>query len=460
MKKIHIPLIVVGTIFVLLSAFHTSLWFDETYSVALVNHSFKDIFTIGAADVHPLLYYYCLKILNIIFGSNIIVYRLFSCLCVSILGILGYTHIRKITNDKVGILFTYFSFFLPVITLYATEIRMYTLGIIFITLTAYYAYKIIKEGTNKDYILFTIFSILSAYTHNYGLVSTGIINIYLFIYLLKNKINIKRYIYTVIAQVILYLPWFIILIKQTMTISKGFWITFSFPTDFIKLLQFQFTGLNEIFGLIVCITLYILMFIKCKKQSIGKTSLFIYLTILIIMSIVSLVSPIIVPRYMFIPTGLLIFSLAYFISNYNKYIIIMVCSITLVISVGMNINNIKENYHASNYNYINYINDNIKETDIILYGDLFNSTPLISKINHKQYFYNIDRWTEIKAYKAYYPRLEIIDNIDNIKGRVWIIDRGESRLYNLLKDDVTLIEHKYFQTSYRSLAFQVYLVEK
>ena len=460
MKKQHIILIILGTIYILLSAFHSNLWFDETYSTAIANHSFIDIFTIGASDVHPILYYYCLKILNVFFGPNIIIYRLFSCFCISMLGILGYTHIRKITNDKVGLLFTFFAFFLPIMPIYATEVRMYSLGIIFVTLTAYYAYKIIKNNTNKDYILFVLFSILSAYTHNYGLVSTGIINLYLFIYILKNKLPIKRYIYTIIAQVIIYLPWFIILVKQTLTVSKGFWITFDFPKDFISLLQFQFTGLNSIVGLLICLGIYTLMFIKCKKSSIARTSLFIYLTVLIVMSLVSLISPIIVPRYMFIPTGLLIFSLAYFISLYNKYIVTGVCSVILLIGISVNINNIKINYDKSNTEYITYINNNLLKTDTILYTDIINSASILSKVNHKQYFYNIDNWNIKDPYKAYLPTLEVIDNITNIKGRIWIIDNYDKKLFNLLKNEVNIIEHKEFKTKYHNLYYNIYLVER
>ena len=86
MKKHHMILIIIGTIFVLLSGLHSNLWFDEAYSVALAKHScFKDIFTIGLAIGHSSFYYYCLKILNIFLGSFIIVYSLFSCFCVSVL---------------------------------------------------------------------------------------------------------------------------------------------------------------------------------------------------------------------------------------------------------------------------------------------------------------------------------------------------------------------------------------
>ena len=62
-KYLHIAVIVLGTIFLSLCAFHTSLWFDESYSVAIAKHGFADIWTITGNDVHPALYYWALHII-------------------------------------------------------------------------------------------------------------------------------------------------------------------------------------------------------------------------------------------------------------------------------------------------------------------------------------------------------------------------------------------------------------
>lgn len=82
MKKSHIHLIVIslGIIFVSLSAFHSYIWFDESYSVAIAKHSLIDIWKITGNDVHPALYYWMLHIIYLIFGSNILIFRLFSVL--------------------------------------------------------------------------------------------------------------------------------------------------------------------------------------------------------------------------------------------------------------------------------------------------------------------------------------------------------------------------------------------
>ena len=75
---LHIAVIIIGIIFLAIPIFHSNLWFDESYSVAICNHNFLDIWKIGAYDVHPILYYFVLHIINIIFGNNIMIYRLFS----------------------------------------------------------------------------------------------------------------------------------------------------------------------------------------------------------------------------------------------------------------------------------------------------------------------------------------------------------------------------------------------
>ena len=183
LKHIHITIIILGIIFIALAAFHTNLWFDESYSVAISNnHTFGEIWSIGGYDVHPVLYYWILKIVSLIFGNNILAFRLISVISLSILGILGYTHIRKDFGEKVGLLFSFLVYFLPVNVIYASEIRMYTVGMLFVTIMAIYAYRIFKGNKSiKNWIIFAIFSLASAYTHYYGLMSAGIINILLFI---------------------------------------------------------------------------------------------------------------------------------------------------------------------------------------------------------------------------------------------------------------------------------------
>ncbi len=111
LKYIHIAIILLGIIFISIPIFHQNLWFDESYSVGMANKSFADIWSIGSNDVHPVLYYWILHIVYLLFGPNIYIYRILSMIPIAILGILGYTHIRKDFGEKVGLLFSFFVVF-------------------------------------------------------------------------------------------------------------------------------------------------------------------------------------------------------------------------------------------------------------------------------------------------------------------------------------------------------------
>lgn len=144
-KKLHIAIIIIGIIFISLGAFHNNIWFDESYSVGLAKHTFKEIWTIGGNDVHPILYYCFLRIIYLITGGSILAYRLFSVIPIAIMIILGYTHIRKDFGEKTGFIFSFLSAFLPEMAVYAIEIRMYSWAILAVTILAIYAYRLVKK---------------------------------------------------------------------------------------------------------------------------------------------------------------------------------------------------------------------------------------------------------------------------------------------------------------------------
>ncbi len=250
LKTVHILIIILGTIFILLPAFHSNIWFDESYSVAIANHSFSEIWQITGNDVHPPLYYWMLHVLQLIFGSNIIIYRLFSVLAIVIVGILGFTHIRKDFGEKVGLLFSLLTFFLPVMNTYSQEIRMYSWACLFVTLMCIYAYRLYKnikekkenfseEETKKfnknqlkNLIIFGIFSVFSMYTHYYSLMAAFLVNLALLIFFIKNrnenKKMLRNFIILGIIEVVLYIPWLYYLLIQVLHVGGGFWITIRF----------------------------------------------------------------------------------------------------------------------------------------------------------------------------------------------------------------------------------------
>ena len=410
-KYIHIGIIVLGIVFISLSAFHENIWFDESYSVSIARHSFSEIWNITGHDVHPPLYYWILHIIWMIFGDQNIAFRLFSVLAIAILGVLGYTHIRKDFGEKVGMLFSFLVYFLPVICIYSQEIRMYSLAYLLVTIMAIYAYRFYKsvkdknvmKNQNKNLIIFAIFSILSCYTHYYALATAGLINLILFIFLIKNVLKarkqkdldikdkkeiskpLKKFIIAAIIQVILYIPWLLFLIEQMTRVGGGFWIQLNLNT-LIEVPSFQFRVQTEstinaiaIISLIVSILLYIYIGYRIYKAKKNKEkilpaviSIIIYITVIVAVLIISLIgSPILVGRYLLTLTGLYIFVFAFFMAKEErKWVTKMICAIILILSFIGNYNTIKNNYDTTNQEVMSFMEENIQKGDIIIYNEI------------------------------------------------------------------------------------------
>lgn len=494
---LHIVVIIIGIIFLAIPIFHNNLWFDESYSVAISNHTFKEIWEIGSNDVHPVLYYWVLHILNLMFGSNTLIHRIFSWICASLIGIIGFTHIRKDFGKNVGVLFSFFSMFLPVITVYAGEIRMYTFAMLLVTLMCIYAYRIYKNGEKKqikNWVLFAMFSLSSAYTHYYGLMAAGIVNIIMFTHIIGKMWKTKKFIYelkaflvSAITQIILYIPWVISLLLQMKQVSKGFWISIAFPDTIIEFFKFQFTGnlggtqyIPNMYAIIlgIIISTYIIgIFVKNrinKKKTDEeklpvKISLIIYIGVIIGACVVSIVMqmPIIYARYMLCVTGIFIFILSYYIGkNGNKYITSLICILCIIVGINIQINLCKDNYDISNTKPYQYLEEKIQENDILLcQNELSGFVTFTNFPNNKAYFYDAEKWNVEKAYKAFGNKMKTIydlEEIENLKGRIWVLDSSDYKLLEKIKEKYNLkvIDQKTYNTKYHNFTYSFSLIEK
>ncbi len=503
-KYIHIGIIIVGIIFISLSIFHTSLWFDESYSVGMASKSFLDIYLIGGNDVHPILYYYILHIFYLIFGTNIYVYRLLSMIPLAILSIIGYTHIRKDFGEKVGFLFSFFTLFLPLNCVYSGEIRMYTWAMLLVSLMAIYAYRIYIKSSYKNWILFSIFSVLSAYTHYYSLATAFIINLILCIYFIRKAINerkqdstakmytteLKCFTVSAISQILIYSPWIICVWKQVLGLSNGFWISRPTLKLFLEIFIFQFTGnlnvkyINQtiaiLYGLsILAYTIYCIVRMHFKNEKIeerkannaGAWAIGIYFMVTLFILIISIKKPILYPRYFLTLTGLFIFFVSFYIANMGKKLFTVIISIlTIIISITINYKMIQINYAKSNNAPIEYVKEDLKQDDMIIFENESGSGFVLSMHfdNIQNCFYDAENWNVEPAYRAFGKNLLYINNLDELndyKGRIWIVDTDNYNLYNKIlekygEDEITLLKQNEFNTEYHSYRYEISLINK
>ena len=493
-KIMHIAVIVLGIIFISLSAFHADIWFDESYSVAIAKHNFADIWNITGNDVHPALYYWMLHMVFILVGNNVIVFRLFSVLAIVILGILGYTHIRKDFGQKVGIIFSFLTYFLPVMCTYSQEIRMYSWSCLIVTLMSIYAYRFyisIKNNDDKkvkNLIIFGIFSIASCYIHYYALVTACLVNLLLLIYVIKNvkkdKKSLINFLILAVIQIVLYIPWLLFLLGQIKHVGGGFWIVVGPINTTVEVLSFQFRrqldtnfefNIQTIIALVAAILMYAYIGFrayKCikEKQNIKPALLSggVYIGIILIMLVISIITPILFSRYLMVMTGLYIFTLAFMMATEKKkWVSIIIWTIIVILGTISNVTNILINYDQSNMKQIEYIKENIQEDDIIVYSNIGNGGVIAAFFpENKQYFYNGQHWDVEEAYKAYGPGMETIydynDILDNYKGRIWLIDSEYMGLWEEFpKEGITILKDaKRFDTKYQNYIYNIMLVEK
>ena len=110
--------------------------------------------------------------------------------------------------------------------------------------------------------------------------------------------------------------------------------------------------------------------------------------------------------------------------------------------------------------------ENIQEGDVLVYSNIGNGSVFASNFtNYKQYFYNGADWGVQEAYKVWAPQMDTYvttDFLEELTGRVWIIDSQDNGFYNELfnTDEFKYISTEYFDTPYQNYIYNITLVER
>ncbi len=285
--------------------FNNNVWYDEAYSLAMIEHSFSDICAITAADVHPPLYYFGLKIFCMIFGNEIIFTKIFSIIPLILMMILGYRNISKIFTHKEGLIFVGAMFLLPLYLIYSVEIRMYSWASFTVFGAGIYAYRAITEDRRYFWIMFTIFAILSAYLHYFAFVSVLVIS---FMLLLGSvyRYKVSKWFLSTAALVVAYVPWMSSFLGQlSEKVTNEYWIE---PITLKTVKEFfnvwlgcgDYTRFYIPFFAAVFVLSLVVMFKKTdfKRLALSLTGLFIFVGTCLIGIFASLaVRPVFIERY-------------------------------------------------------------------------------------------------------------------------------------------------------------------
>lgn len=229
--NLGILLFLIGLIFLLITTYigltKIGLWYDELYSIAFAQLPVADMLDLGPKDVHPLLYYFIFKVFVKIFTflDIALVGRIVALIPIYLIGVLTIFKVKKNFGWLTAGLFFLCITSMPQLMLYNVEIRMYSWGLFFVTASFIYLYDLCKNPNLKNWIILTVLSICSAYTHYFSAVASFGIYIVLLAYLIKNnKKELKCWFVSALIIVIAFLPWVFIVLGQIANIEGKYWI--------------------------------------------------------------------------------------------------------------------------------------------------------------------------------------------------------------------------------------------
>ncbi len=210
--------------------------YDTAYQYALTGKSFPEIFALLPQDYSPPLYAILLKLVSLLFGENIQIYRLLNGVILSGMLYLSFYPFRRAFGAKAGILSALLMLCSIFGLLMFNDIRPTYLAGFFVTGLMIYGWTAFFECNRRNLICFTIFAILCMYTHNIALVAAfGVyITCLLCALLSKNQKKFFAFLISGVCCVMIYLPWLFVLIHQIQNVSQHYWEGENFSVKLVK----------------------------------------------------------------------------------------------------------------------------------------------------------------------------------------------------------------------------------
>ncbi|MDD6284773.1 MAG: glycosyltransferase family 39 protein [Firmicutes bacterium] len=437
--------------FIILSLFSISLifnnnvWFDEAYTLSLIQHTYSDVIEILKSDMHPPLYFVSLKFFCEIFGYSITATKIFSMLGYIATLFLGCTIVKKHYGPVTSIIYMLTVGAVPMSLYFSVQQRSYEWCIFFVTLCFTEAMLFIENNKFRHCVLFVIAALLAAYNHIYALLAVGIIfalvNIYIFI---KSRRLLKAIIISDISMVVGYSLWIIPLLNQTKSASESFWLKSVEPLSVIVFIS----------GIVISALILI------KKVNRKLPIVFAIISILSVQFIGLLVTifirPFYIARYSVVILGVFALLIAFVTKNIKlkikKTICVLLCilNIICVVATGM------FEYNSSMTDFFNSFEAIGSSSDIFVYCD--------SSFGIMSYYFPENRHicTYSESWFAAFDNVECIDKKElsdefHPDDTVWFVKNKLTKLPEYIESNFNCELVDSFKCDFNS--FEVYSIK-
>lgn len=360
---------------------------DEGFTRGLLSFNLADMISGTANDVHPPLYYLInlaiTKLVNLI-GVNMDVMHSLkfpSIIPYLIILVISLTKIRKEYGLLTAGIFSLALISLSEFFIYYLTARMYTWALLFMIIAFLFVKDILEKNDYISWILFSIFVTLAAYTHYFSILTTVIIYIMLFVWIIFYKerenisSNLKKLFISAFICVVLYIPWIPSLYNQLHFVHGNFFIGKVTFNNLVYYLSYGFTisgnQLIQFFSVLALIALFIMLFNKFQETKSNNDAYLLigfaaFVGTIFLGFIASLVyKPILYDRYILHAIGILWLAISIKLSQLklNKghlLLIIILISVVGAFNVYHEVNEIKDMHKTliKEDNFFSKINNN------------------------------------------------------------------------------------------------------
>ena len=206
--------LVVLSFFLRSTAIHARYWIDEGLSVGIAKHDLLDIPGLLRQDGSPPLYYMLLGVwIRLIGDGEARTHALslgFALLTIPV----GWFSARALFNERAAWFVAVFAAFVPFLSYYAQETRMYTL-VVLLSMVYSAMYALVFVQRRRGWLIgFVLSGAALIYTHNWGLFVVAASGLALLPMLRRRALPWRDVLLGYGGIVLLYLPWIPTLLSQ------------------------------------------------------------------------------------------------------------------------------------------------------------------------------------------------------------------------------------------------------
>lgn len=202
-----------------------NIWWDEGWTIGTTRLGFADLTHRVAADVHPPLYFWSLYGWVALVGESEFATRFLSLMWGVLTIAVVYPLAQTFTSRQAALLATLLTAASRFHVWWSQEVRMYAFATFAVTLSLYLLTKVLRKGSRKSWIVYTLGSIPVLYSFYVAGIALVAQNVFVLLTLRRRISADRRFLYKWIASQLVialaFVPWMMLALDKMQTWSTS-----------------------------------------------------------------------------------------------------------------------------------------------------------------------------------------------------------------------------------------------